>query len=100
MVRIHKCSKQEESCAIVITLKTFEYFEYEIYSGLKIFSEQIYIAYYFALCFEDSNVAIIGSESLYYAENYDSYYSTDTTQELVLSSDIINILKEIKNETS
>lgn len=100
MVRIYKCSKQEESCAIVISPKTFEYFEYEIYSGLKIFSEQIYIAYYFALCFEDSNVAIIGSESLYYAENYDAYYSTDTTQELVLSSDLINILKEIKNEAS
>lgn len=65
MVRIHKCSKQKESCAIVISPKTFEYFKYEIYSGLKIFSEQIYIAYYFALCFEDSNVAIIGSESFY-----------------------------------
>ena len=100
MVKIHKCSKQKKSCAIVISPKIFEYFKYEIYSGLKIFSEQIYIAYYFALCFEDSNVAIIGSESLYYAENYDSYYSTDTTQELVLSSNIINILKEIKNETS
>ena len=100
MVRIHKCSKQKKSCAIVISPKTFEYFEYEIYSDLKIFSEQIYIAYYFALYFDDSNVAIIGSESLYYAENYDSYYSTDTTQELVLSSDIINILKEIKNEIS
>lgn len=100
MVGIHKCNEKEESCAIVISPKTFEYFEYEIYSGLKIFSEQIYIAYYFALCFEDSNVAIIGSESLYYAENYDAYYSTDTTQELVLSSDIINILKEIKNEAN
>ena len=65
MVRIHKCSKQKESCAIIISPKTFEYFKYEIYSGLKIFSEQIYIAYYFALCFEDSNVAIIGSESLF-----------------------------------
>ena len=100
MVRIRKCNEKDESCAIVISPKTFEYFKYEIYSGLKIFSEQIYIAYYFALCFEDSNVAIVGSESLYYAENYDSYYSTDTTQELILSSDIINILKEIKNETS
>lgn len=100
MVRIHKCSKQKESCAIVISPKTFEYFEYEIYAGLKIFSEQIYIAYYFALCFEDSNVAIIGSESLYYAENYDAYYSTDTTQELVLSSNIMDILKEIKDENS
>ena len=100
MVGIHKCGKQEETCVIVISPKTFEYFKYEIYAGLKIFSEQIYIAYYFTLCFEDSNVAIIDSESLYYAENYDAYYSTDTTQELVLSSDIINILKKIKNEAS
>lgn len=98
MVGIHKCGK-EETCAIVITSKTpYRYFEYEIYAGLKIFSEQIYIAYYFTLCFEDSNIAIVSSESLYYAENYDAYYSTDTTQQLVLSSNIIDILNGIKNE--
>ena len=98
MVGIYKCGK-EKTYAIIITPKIPDrYFEYEVYPGLKIFSEQIYIAYYSTLCFEDSNIAIVGSESLYYVENYDAYYSTDTTQQLVLSSNIIDILKGIKDE--
>lgn len=48
MVRIHKCSKQKESCAIVISPKTFEYFKYndEVIKNMLCF-------YYFANLTED-----------------------------------------------